>query len=93
MRKKLVRKRNDKVATGLIAGLADYTNIEVDLLRIVFGILCLMHPPLFIVYLIVSIFVPVEGRRGEWKTKPHPRGYGRIKEAQKVKTDQKWDDF
>lgn len=92
MSRRLFRKRNDKIATGLIAGLADYTNMGVDLLRIIFAVMVLAHPPIFLVYLLVSVFVPVEGR-SERKTKPHPRGYGRIKEAEKVKSEQKWDDF
>lgn len=94
MSKRLTRSTKDNVVTGLIGGLAEYTGIRVDLLRIIAVLVCITQPYLFFLYLLISYFVPTDRRHtSNRKTKPHPRGYGRIKEAEKVSDFKKWDDF
>ena len=58
MEKKLYRKTNGKMIAGVCAGLADYLNIDVTLVRLVTAVLMLCAGCGLLAYLIAWIIMP-----------------------------------
>ncbi|MHA1211146.1 MAG: PspC domain-containing protein [Candidatus Heimdallarchaeota archaeon] len=59
--KKLYRSRDDKVISGLAAGLAKYFDMDVNLVRILWVVAALVSGSIFIfVYLIMMLVIPLE---------------------------------
>jgi len=57
--KKLVRKKNSNIA-GVCAGISEYLNIDVILIRILFLILVFTSFPIIITYILMWILIPKE---------------------------------
>ena len=59
MRKRLT-KSNDRVLSGICAGISEYIDPSWDpiLVRIAFGILTFFNPLMLVVYLILAIVIP-----------------------------------
>ncbi|WP_366923953.1 PspC domain-containing protein [Metallumcola ferriviriculae] len=63
MAKKLYRSQNDKMLTGLCGGMADYFDMDVSMMRLIWVLGTLLLTAGFgglFIYLIASIVVPVE---------------------------------
>lgn len=58
MEKKLYRKSNGKMIAGVCAGLADYLNIDVTVVRLLAAILILCAGSGLLIYLIAWIIMP-----------------------------------
>ena len=58
--KKLYRSRDDKFLAGVCGGLADYFNIDSNLIRILWIILILFRGAGLFVYLIAWLIIPEE---------------------------------
>lgn len=58
MEKKLYRKTNGKMIAGVCAGLADYLNVDVTIVRLVAAILILCAGCGLLAYLIAWIIMP-----------------------------------
>ena len=58
--KKLYRSRDDKFLAGVCGGLADYFNIDSNLIRILWIILILFKGAGVLVYLIAWLIIPEE---------------------------------
>ena len=59
--KKLYRSRTNKMITGLSAGMADYFDMEVDLVRILWLIaFAISGGAIFLVYIILALATPLE---------------------------------
>jgi phage shock protein C len=56
--KKLYRTRRDRVIAGVCGGLAEYFNIDVWIIRIIFIGLAFVHGAALIAYIILSIVIP-----------------------------------
>jgi phage shock protein C len=61
--KKLERKLSDRWLAGVCVGLADYTGIDVSLIRVIFAVLTLFGGVGAIAYLIAWALVPEEGEK------------------------------
>ncbi len=61
MQKKLYRSRTDRVLGGVAAGLADYLNLDITLVRLAFLLLGLADGAGVLLYLAMWIVVPEEG--------------------------------
>lgn len=61
MGKKLVRIPKEKIVAGIIAGLADYFNIDRTLLRLIFIFIVLITGffPMVLIYIIAYFIMPV----------------------------------
>ena len=61
--KRLVLNQHDKKLSGLCAGLADYFDIDVTIVRLIVIVLALVTwvVPTFLAYLMVSAITPKEG--------------------------------
>ena len=57
--KKLVRSSNDKKIAGVCAGLADYFDMDVTLIRVLWLLATLVPGPNIIVYIVLWIVLPV----------------------------------
>lgn len=55
--KKLERSVRDRMLAGVIGGLSDYLNIDVNLLRIVAVLLFIISPVLIIVLYVIAVFL------------------------------------
>jgi len=62
MAKKLYRKQKGKMIGGVCAGLEDYLNVDVTVIRLLFVVLALITAliPMVIFYIIAWIIVPAE---------------------------------
>lgn len=60
--KKLVRKRKDRVLGGVCAGLAEYFNVDVILVRLVWIGLTLLLGGGILLYIIAWIIIPLEDK-------------------------------
>ena len=62
MAKKLVRPQDQKMMGGVCAGLADYLDIDVSLVRLLFVAVTIMTAlfPMLIFYIIAWVIVPAE---------------------------------
>lgn len=65
MKQRLYRSRTDKVFGGVCGGLADYFNIDVVIVRIIFVASALVWGLSFILYLVLWIAVPLEPMKFE----------------------------
>jgi phage shock protein PspC (stress-responsive transcriptional regulator) len=61
--KKLERKLSGRWLAGVCAGLADYTGIDVSLIRVIFAVLTLFGGAGAIAYLVAWALVPDEGEK------------------------------
>lgn len=61
--KRLYRSRSNRVIAGVCGGLADYFNIDVTIVRIIFVVLGLMWGGGILLYLALIIIVPNEGAK------------------------------
>lgn len=59
--KKLVRKTDDKMIAGVAAGTAEYINMDVTLVRVLFAITTIFGGFGLVVYAVMWILVPEEG--------------------------------
>jgi phage shock protein PspC (stress-responsive transcriptional regulator) len=59
--KKLVRKTDDKIIAGVAAGLADYLNMDVTLVRLLFALTTIFGGFGLVAYIVMWIIVPEEG--------------------------------
>jgi len=59
--KKLERKQSGRWLAGVCAGLADYTGVDVSLLRVIFAVLTLFGGAGLIAYVVAWALVPEEG--------------------------------
>ncbi len=60
--KKLVRKRKDRVLGGVCAGLAEYFNVDVILVRLIWIGLTLLLGGGILLYIIAWIIIPLEDK-------------------------------
>lgn len=60
MERKLRRSRKDNVISGVCGGFANYFNIDVMIVRIIWVIAALLGGPGFIAYLVCAIIIPKE---------------------------------
>jgi len=63
MAKKLYRSQTDKIIGGVCAGLAEYFDLDLNLVRLLFVALTLLTAllPMLVFYIIAWIIVPIEG--------------------------------
>jgi phage shock protein PspC (stress-responsive transcriptional regulator) len=59
-RRRLVRRRDGKVLAGVCAGVADYLNVDVNLVRVVTVVLGLATGVMVPAYLLAWLIVPAE---------------------------------
>jgi phage shock protein C len=59
--KRLLRPRNGRMAAGVCAGLAAYFGVDVNLVRLGFGVLTVFYGLGMLVYLIAWAILPEEG--------------------------------
>ena len=59
--KRLVRKTDGKMIAGVAAGIADYFNVDVTLIRVILVITAIMGGFGLILYIVMWILVSVEG--------------------------------
>ncbi len=58
--KKLVRKTDGRMIAGVALGMADYFNIDVTLIRVLFAVTTIFGGAGLIVYIVMWILVPEE---------------------------------
>jgi phage shock protein C len=63
MAKKLYRSQADKIIGGVCAGLAEYFDLDLNLVRLLFVALTLLTAllPMLVFYIIAWIIVPIKG--------------------------------
>lgn len=59
--KRLVRERDGKMIAGVAAGIADYFEVDVNLIRVILVVTAIMGGFGLVVYLVMWILVPEEG--------------------------------
>ncbi|HXV69953.1 MAG TPA: PspC domain-containing protein [Acidimicrobiia bacterium] len=59
--KRLVRKRDGKMIAGVAAGIADYFEVDVNLIRVILAVTAVMGGFGLVVYLVMWVLVPEEG--------------------------------
>ena len=59
-KKKLYKSRKNKMVGGVCGGLADYLNMDVTIVRIIAGVLCLVKGIGILVYLVMCIVMPYD---------------------------------
>jgi phage shock protein C len=62
--KRLLRLRNGRLAAGVCAGLAVYFGVDVNLVRLGFGLLTVFYGLGILVYLIAWVILPEEDEDG-----------------------------
>ena len=80
MEKKLYRDEHQKVIGGVCAGLADYLNIDVSIIRVIFLASLVMKGVGFVPYIILWIVLPKKNYifndpTVDYKVPPDPMGY------------------
>jgi phage shock protein C len=58
--RRLYRSRSDRKLAGVCGGLAQYSNIDPTLIRVLFVVLALLGGPGLVIYLLMWILVPEE---------------------------------
>ena len=58
--RRLYRSRTDRKLAGVSGGLAQYSNIDATLIRVLFVVLALLGGPGLVIYLLMWILVPEE---------------------------------
>ena len=59
-KKRLYKSRKNKMIGGVCGGLADYLNMDVTIVRIIAGVLCLVKGVGILVYLIMCFVMPYD---------------------------------
>ena len=59
-KKKLCKSRKNKMIGGVCGGLSEYLNIDVTIIRVIAGVLCLVRGLGILVYLIACIVMPYD---------------------------------
>lgn len=59
--KRLVRERDGKMIAGVAAGIADYFEVDVNLIRVILAVTAVMGGFGLVVYLVMWVLVPEEG--------------------------------
>jgi phage shock protein C len=68
-RKQLLRSRTDRKVAGVCAGLAEYLDLDVTLVRVIWVVLTLIPPaPMLVAYIILWIVMPEEPLRSTEQT-------------------------
>ena len=62
MEKKLYRSETNKQIAGVCAGLAEYFDVDVTLVRIAFLVMMLMGGPGFLLYVVLWFVIPEESQ-------------------------------
>lgn len=62
MDKKLYRSETNKQIAGVCAGLAEYFDVDVTLVRIAFVVMMLMGGPGFLIYVVLWFVIPEESQ-------------------------------
>jgi phage shock protein C len=63
--KRLIRTRNGRMVAGVCSGIAEYANIDANLIRAVFAALTVLTAGFFaLVYLAAWVVIPEEGEDG-----------------------------
>ncbi len=62
MDKKLYRSETNKQIAGVCAGLAEYFDVDVTLVRIAFVVMMLMGGPGFLIYVVLWFVMPEESQ-------------------------------
>jgi len=80
MEKKLYRDEHQKVIGGVCAGLADYLNIDVSIVRVLFLAALILKGGGFLLYVILWIVLPKKNYlfndpKVDYKVPPDPMGY------------------
>jgi phage shock protein PspC (stress-responsive transcriptional regulator) len=60
----LTRPRDDRWVAGVCSGLARRFGISSGMMRLIFVLSCLLPGPQFIVYIVLWVLMPDEGRQG-----------------------------
>ncbi len=60
MKKQLERNANGKMIAGVVNGLAEYFDIDVTLLRVIFVALFFVPVPVVIAYLVLWVVMPLK---------------------------------
>ena len=55
---KLYKNTNDASVSGVCSGLADYFNIDVTIIRLVFAALIFLPFPIILIYIVMSLVIP-----------------------------------
>ena len=58
--KKLYRSRSDRQLAGVCGGLAEYFNIDVTIIRLIFVVFTILGGPGLLAYIVMAIVVPEE---------------------------------
>lgn len=66
MQKKLYRNRKDKVLGGVAAGLAEYLNVDITLVRLGFVLLGLADGAGLLLYLAMWLVIPEQDADTQW---------------------------
>ncbi|AGY81024.1 PspC domain-containing protein [Carnobacterium inhibens] len=100
--KKLTKSRDNKMVSGVLAGVAEYFGFDPTLLRIIYGAATLIGVGLpFFLYIVLAIVIPEAPRSNQPKNptsygfnsgKKRPEQPAARKEAEKVK-EEDWSDF
>jgi phage shock protein C len=61
--KKLFRSKNKKWIAGVCAGLAEYLNIDANIIRVLFVFVTFFYGTSILLYLILCIFIPLRGQK------------------------------
>ncbi|NPV67764.1 MAG: PspC domain-containing protein [Anaerolineae bacterium] len=67
MSKRLYRRRDNRVLGGVAAGLADYLNVDVTLVRVIFLLAALTEGAGVLIYLVLWLIMPEEETGEEWR--------------------------
>ena len=59
-RKRLLRSRVDRKIAGVCAGVAEYFDLDVTLVRVLWVVLTLFPPPMVLAYIILWVVMPEE---------------------------------
>ena len=59
--KRLLRRREGRMVAGVCAGIADYLGVEVNLVRLAFGIFTVFYLLGVLIYLVAWVILPEEG--------------------------------
>lgn len=96
--KKLTKSRNNKMISGVLAGIAEYFGFDPSILRILYAIAIFFGfgSPI-ILYIILAIVIPEAPGTGQFKdfhtmNKKPRKEAEKVKEAEKT-TDDDWSDF